>query len=250
MFVTKYSASGNDFVILHSFKKKDRSELARKLCNRHEGIGADGMVVVLPHSQYDFEWEFYNSDGSIALMCGNASRAVAHYAVSQDLADATMQFLTGAGVIKASVEKDFVTSNFPLAKVIEIAIQEGTQQWSLIDTGVPHLVSFVESIENFNLKQAKALREKYNANVNIWTSSGDEIFVRTYERGVEDETLACGTGMAACFLQGIAMNKIPTKIAAIPKSGQKLYFEFNGGAIRFGGKVKALFTTVVDKDFG
>jgi len=115
---------------------------------------------------------------------------------------------------------------------------------------VPHLVSFVETIENFDLNQAKALREKYNANVNIWTSSGDEIFVRTYERGVEDETLACGTGIAACFLQGIAMNKIPTKITAIPKSREKLYLEFNEGAIKFGGKVKALFTTVVDKDFG
>jgi len=131
MFVTKYSASGNDFVILHSFKKKDRSELARKLCNRHEGIGADGMVVVLPHSQYDFEWEFYNSDGSIASMCGNASRAVAHYAVSQDLADATMQFLTGAGVIKASVEKDFVTSDLTLAKVIELPSKKALSSGAL-----------------------------------------------------------------------------------------------------------------------
>ena len=80
MKITKYSANGNDFIIFIAQKKIDRSELAKKLCHRQNGIGADGLVVVLPNKDYDFEWDFYNADGSHANMCGNASRAVAHFA--------------------------------------------------------------------------------------------------------------------------------------------------------------------------
>jgi len=80
MRVAKYSANGNDFVIFHSDVKEDRSELAKEICHRQDGVGADGLIVILPHSQYDFEWQFYNSDGSHADMCGNGSRACAHYA--------------------------------------------------------------------------------------------------------------------------------------------------------------------------
>jgi diaminopimelate epimerase len=92
MNVTKYSASGNDFVIFHTFKKEDRSELAKKLCHRQEGVGADGLIVLIPHEIYDFEWQFYNADGSVAAMCGNGSRAAAHYAYSNGLADKEMKF--------------------------------------------------------------------------------------------------------------------------------------------------------------
>ena len=104
MFISKYSASGNDFVILHSFKKEDRSELAKKLCDRKNGIGADGLIVLVPHKNLDFEWEFYNADGSYAAMCGNGSRATAHYAYNYGLANKEMKFLTGAGIISCKVE--------------------------------------------------------------------------------------------------------------------------------------------------
>lgn len=248
MFVAKYSASGNDFVIFHAFEKRQRSQLAIKLCDRHEGIGADGLVVVLPHSEYDFEWEFYNSDGSIASMCGNASRAVAHYALSEGLAQSEASFLTGAGVIKTSVQDDFVVSDLSKADVIEPLINEDEHEWSLIDTGVPHLVRFTKSMEEFDLVQARRLRQKYNANVNIWTTNGEEIFVRTYERGVEDETLACGTGMAACFLQGVMSQKISTKVSAIAKSKEQLELELVDGVIKFGGKVKRVFNAVVNQE--
>ena len=94
MTYTKYSASGNDFVIFHTFIEKDYSELAIKLCNRTEGIGSDGLIALVPNSDHDFKWLFYNSDGSDAAMCGNGARACAHYAYSNNLAPADMKFLT------------------------------------------------------------------------------------------------------------------------------------------------------------
>ncbi|NOR54933.1 MAG: diaminopimelate epimerase, partial [Sulfurovum sp.] len=104
MDVTKYSANGNDFVMMTANEKSDRSALAAKLCHRQNGVGADGLVVVMPHAKYDFEWDFYNADGSSAAMCGNASRAVAHYAHEKGISvDNHAEFLTGAGVIRATI---------------------------------------------------------------------------------------------------------------------------------------------------
>ena len=94
MNITKYTASGNDFVIFHTFIKRDFSALAKQLCHRQEGIGADGLIVLVPHESLDFEWCFYNADGSSAGVCVNASRACAHYALDYDLAPAQMRFLT------------------------------------------------------------------------------------------------------------------------------------------------------------
>ena len=99
MTYQKYSASGNDFVIFHTLVKKDYSDLAIKLCNRTEGIGADGLIVIVPNENQDFEWLFYNSDGSHASMCGNGTRACAHYAYTNMLAKTKMNFLNGSGVI-------------------------------------------------------------------------------------------------------------------------------------------------------
>lgn len=243
MFISKYSASGNDFVIFHSFVKKDRSRLAKQICNRFNGIGADGLVVVLPHESYDFEWEFYNSDGSVASMCGNASRAVAHYCVNEGLCKNKLAFLTGSGVIKAQVDEDFVTSDLTPPNVLQTNFDEFGKTWSLIDTGVPHLVTYVDDISDFDLVQAKKLREQYNANVNIYTKKEEGIYVRTYERGVEDETLACGTGMAACFLDGVNKKIIKNAIKAYPKSSEELVLSLEDGVIKFGGNVKKVFVT-------
>lgn len=119
MTVSKYSANGNDFVLFHTFVKKDRSELAKELCHRQNGIGADGLIVLLPHAKYDFEWQFYNSDGSEAEMCGNGSRACAHYAYINELTDNKMSFLTQAGVISAEVDDSMVLSELTPPSVLE-----------------------------------------------------------------------------------------------------------------------------------
>jgi diaminopimelate epimerase len=242
MTVTKYSANGNDFVLFVAQEKSDRSKLARELCHRQNGVGADGLVVLLPHPDYDFEWEFYNSDGSVANMCGNASRAVAHYAHEKGIStDGKAEFLTGAGVIKATINGLYVVSNMTEPEIIRKDIEEYGEIWWLIDTGVPHLVSVRDDIEDFNIEQARELRYKYNANVNICRIENDTMYVRTYERGVENETLACGTGMVACFVRNHQEGKVPDQVKVHPKSGDELYVSCEDGVYRFGGKVTKTF---------
>lgn len=242
--IAKYCASGNDFVIFHAFEKSDRSQLARVLCDRQNGIGADGLIVLVPHESHDFEWEFYNADGSTASMCGNGSRACAHYAHRFGLAPASMAFLTGAGVIKAQVEGDMVQSDLTPPVIVNQEIVESGMRWWLIDTGVPHLITFDADIEHFNIDMARTLRHRYNANVNIASVNLDgTLRVRTYERGVEDETLACGTGMAASFYRAVQERLVEDQTQVFPKSGETLYLGLEESVITFKGEVKGVFET-------
>ena len=248
MQVSKYSANGNDFVIFSDSKKEDRTELAKILCHRQDGIGADGLIVIVPHDSLDFEWEFYNSDGSYADMCGNGSRACAHYAYTHKLAPKEMSFLTGAGVIKAVVEDEDNKASMVLSELTPPIIKDKTilhneNLWWLINTGVPHLVCVKDSVENFDIEEARELRYKYNANVNICALDGKKLRVRTYERGVENETLACGTGMAACFYRSFRENKVADSIEVYPTSGEKLYLGMNERTITFKGRVVNTFNT-------
>jgi len=242
MTVTKYSGNGNDFVMCVAQEKQDRSELARTLCHRQNGVGADGLVVLLPHQKYDFEWEFYNADGSHADMCGNASRCVAHFAHEKGISkDNTAEFLTGAGVIKATINGMYVVSDMTTPNIMRTDIEEEGEKWWLIDSGVPHLVAVRENIDTFDLHKAKMLRDKYNANVNICKIDGDTMYVRTYERGVEGETLACGTGMVACFIRNYKEEKVSNQVKVHPISGDELYVSYEGGVYRFGGQVTKTF---------
>lgn len=246
MQIAKYSASGNDFVIFHSDEKIDRSALAKELCHRQDGVGADGLIVIVPHDTYDFEWQFYNSDGSTAEMCGNGSRACAHYAFTHSLAPKNMSFLTEAGVIKAEVDGFMVLSELTPPLIIEKNIEFNGENWWKIDTGVPHMVSFTQNIEEFDILEARELRYKYNANVNIAFVEGKNLRVRTYERGVEDETLACGTGMAACYYRALQEGLVKGSIEVYPTSGETLYLGMNERTITFKGKVKNTFVTEWD----
>lgn len=248
MKISKYSANGNDFVLFHTDLKKDRKELAKELCHRQDGIGADGLIVVVPNETYSFEWEFYNSDGSHADMCGNGSRACAHYAFVNDLASRSMSFLTGAGVINAVIgegntKSAMVLSELTPPKILDKKIEYKGKSWWLIDSGVPHLVSLQENINEFDLQEARELRLKYNANVNICALDGENLRVRTYERGVEAETLACGTGMAACFYRGLQEKKVKENIEVYPISGETLYLGINEKTITFRGRVVNTFNT-------
>lgn len=252
MIVSKYSANGNDFVIFHTFVKKDRSSLAKKLCHRQDGVGADGLIVLVPHERYDFqrnqseidfEWQFYNSDGSEAEMCGNGSRACAHYAFANELAPSKMSFLTLAGVINAEVNGNMVQSELTPPKILDRDIEHNGKKWWKIDTGVPHLVYLTNNIEEFDIDEARELRYKYNANVNIAYVDGENLKVRTYERGVENETLACGTGMAASFYRALQEKLVKENIKVYPRSGETLYLGMNDRTITFKGEVKRVFVT-------
>ena len=251
MMLSKYSANGNDFVIFHALEKKDRSSLAKELCDRQNGVGADGLIVLIPHNKHDFEWEFYNNDGSHADMCGNGSRACAHYAYINGITSKKMSFLTGAGLISAEVKKAhgkrkaMVLSELTPPKILDENIEFDGSSWWLIDTGVPHLVKFVQDISEFDLVQAREIRNKYNANVSVaFIDENKNLKVRTYERGVENETLACGTGMAACFYRAFKEGLVSEKIEVYPSSGETLYLGFNGKTITFKGEVVNTFNTV------
>lgn len=250
----KYSSSGNDFLITTLKGKANRSTLAKAVCDRHNGIGADGMVVVLADSStqdYAYEWEFYNADGSIAQMCGNASRSVGHYAFIEGIAATKHSFKSIAGIISVSIESSadsaaniaMVESNLGAYAILQDNIIEsnpyGAKHFSLIDTGVPHLVGFVDCA--LPLKKdslLESLRHKYNANISLGLVKNGEIAYITYERGVEDITLACGTGAAAVFVMAKDLKLCQSPCTLIPPSKKPLYLSLDSSNhILFKGEV-------------
>jgi len=243
MQIAKYNASGNDFVIFHTFKEEDRSVLARTLCDRQKGIGADGLIVLLPHDTYDFKWQFYNSDGSVASMCGNGTRACAHYAFINNLAPSSMCFLTGAGVIHSHVEGDVVETELTSPMQMKESFSKEGSLWYFYDTGVPHLVTFVDNIALFNKEIARKMRYDYNANVNYVCIVDGCLHVRTYERGVEDETLACGTGMAASFYAAYREKMVGEIVKVYPASHEELFLRIEHERLFFKGSVQNVFET-------
>lgn len=252
MTYTKYSASGNDFIIFHTFIEKDYTADAIKLCNRTEGIGADGLVAIVPCKDADFKWQFYNSDGSNAAMCGNATRAVAHYAYNNGLASSKMKFLTEAGLIESEVEdnkKNIVKTQMTEPIVIKEEFEQEGLTWYLIDTGVPHLVTLVDDLEKYDHDLCAKMRYEHNANVNFAKIENGKdskvIKVRTYERGVEGETLACGTGMVACFIRANNLSLLEDKVFAYPKSEEELTISKVDGKFYFKGAVKQVFTATI-----
>ncbi|WP_169777376.1 diaminopimelate epimerase [Campylobacter mucosalis] len=243
MIVSKYNASGNDFVIFHTFLSKNRSELAKILCHRQNGVGADGLIVLKPGGKNEIVWEFYNSDGSHADMCGNGSRAAAKYAVDNGLCGDDLTLITGSGKVLAKISADSVEVELTTPVILNDKFVDFDKTWHFYNTGVPHLVHFTDDLSEFDVNLARELRQKYNANVNFAKISNNELFVRTYERGVENETLACGTGMAACFYGGVLNDRLDKTANVYPKSGEKLGLRLENGKIFFSGAVKYCFST-------
>lgn len=256
----KYSASGNDFLIssIHSEPQYPLHKLAKLLCNRFEGIGADGLVILKPHTQYAYEWEFYNSDGSKAKMCGNASRCVGLYAFLHSLAPKKHTFLSGAGEIGIEI----LSSNYPYKVLSHLGAyrllkeyNEEGQKWLLLDTGVPHLTTVLpdkESFESFSVKKMKTLRFLHNANVNIAYADRDHYWIKTYERGVEGITLACGTGMASLVAFLKENQKLQANsVSIIPPIKESLEFFIHNKKLSFQGEVKKIATCQISlKDYG
>ena len=232
--ITKYNASGNTFVIFHTDEKNDYSKLAIDLCKKEN---VDGLIVVVPHKDFDFEWLFYNNDGSTASMCGNGTRAVAHYAYDNKLATSAVSFLTGAGEINCIVDGDIVETTMTKPEFIKDEFIKENLQWVLIDTGVPHLVTLVDDLEKFDLQVCSNMRYEYNANVNFAKIDNGVLRVRTYERGVENETQACGTGMTACFLRALELGLISSPINVYPTSGELLVLKKDNTGVYFKGQV-------------
>lgn len=264
MIVSKYCASGNDFIIFHSFQEKNRSKMAVTLCNRFYGVGADGLVVVLPCNKnnesnalsVEYKWEFYNADGSVADMCGNASRAVSLYAFHNKLATQTHSFLSGAGVIDTNIQdvidsrNAYVQSN--LGKyVLQGNIVENRNgnmyEFEHIIMRIPHLVHFTNSMKDFqslsnDLEFLSYLRHKYDSNVNIAFKENDKIYYTTFERGIENITQACGTGACAVY---VSIRDFEKTYTLIPPSKENLKVSYNNNSIYFAGLVTKVCDCVI-----
>lgn len=265
----KFNSSGNDFVFAAADKNAingNFSELARQICDRHTGVGADGFVALAKGEETNhIVWRFYNCDGSEAAMCGNASRAAAFFATELGLVDMaqTIFLHTLAGIIEAKVSKICKvapnTQNASFGSVANVAVKlsepqkkaepfnEDGYSWHFYDTGVPHLVTFIDDLSMADMNIAQKLRVKYNANVNFCEIKNDEIFIRTFERGVEAETLACGTGMCAAALAYRAVEPINSgvKTKLRPKSNDEILVYFQGSGLYFEGAVNSVFSTEI-----
>jgi diaminopimelate epimerase len=202
----KYQGTGNDFVILDN--RNDELDLSREqvafLCNRRFGIGADGLMLLNAHPQYDFEMKYYNADGGESSMCGNGGRCLVKFASDRGILKRDYRFLAIDGEHEASIEIDGTVA-LKMVNVKKVKYEHGD---FILNTGSPHYIHLVNDVEHIDVvERGRQIRysEPYKANgINVnfveQTADPDKIIVRTYERGVEDETYSCGTGVTAAAL--------------------------------------------------
>jgi diaminopimelate epimerase len=237
----KMSGSGNDFIIIDNrnniIPMDDLSVFAARVCRRKLSVGADGLILIEPSRSADFKWNFFNSDGSVAEMCGNGARCTARFALLNDIAGKEMAFETIAGVIRARVVNDRVKINMTdphdLALGCRVQVDLAVHNYDRINTGVPHVVIEVDDIEAVDVVgMGRQIRHHADfapagTNVNFIGQDGQQWVVRTYERGVEDETLACGTGIVAAALVLAARKSLPSPISLRSRSGSLLNVFFS-----------------------
>jgi diaminopimelate epimerase len=238
----KMSGSGNDFILIDNRDKsltvKNLPDFVRKLCQRADSIGADGLILVEPSEKVDFRWRFFNADGSEAEMCGNGGRCAARFAFLKGLAGQNLSFETRAGIIDAEVRGEVVklrlTEPFDLRINQLVTIDGHPFEVNSINTGVPHVVHFVNNLDHFdvfNVGRMIRYHEQYQpagTNVDfVQVLDTHTLQIKTYERGVEDETLACGTGAVASALVSSWKGLVESPVSVIVKSGEilKIYFE-------------------------
>jgi diaminopimelate epimerase len=209
-----------------------------RICRRKMSVGADGLILVENTEQADFKWRFYNSDGSVAEMCGNGARCVARFAYLNGIAGENMAFETLAGVIHAQVTEKRVKISMPdpidLVLDEELATSKGEITISSVNTGVPHVVIESLTVEDVDVVAlGREIRHHFRfapagTNVNFLTvGSGRSMAIRTYERGVEDETLACGTGAVAAAVVRASKLKVDSPVNVMTRSGEQLRIYFN-----------------------
>jgi diaminopimelate epimerase len=201
----KYHGTGNDFIILDNRNRKYTDLSVTQithLCNRRFGIGADGLMLLNLIDGYDFEMKYYNADGKESSMCGNGGRCLTQFAYDMGMQKPSYSFIAIDGPHEASFE-DNGWVRLKMKDVKGVSTFGGD---TVLDTGSPHYVTMVEDVKNFNVaEEGKRIRYSNEflpggLNVNFVQLEHDRIIVRTYERGVENETLSCGTGVTACAL--------------------------------------------------
>ncbi len=244
----KMSGCGNDFIIIDNrsqvIEENDLSAFIVGVCRRKMSVGADGIILIENSDTVDFKWRFYNSDGSLAEMCGNGARCVARFAYLNGITGPDMAFETLAGVVSASVAetglvKIKVTDPLNLKLDYPIDLRSGNFLISSVNTGVPHVVMVVDNLDETPVKEmGKEIRfhpdfAPAGTNANFVSVQPDNIVaIRTYERGVEDETLACGTGCVASALIMSHKFGLASPVTLLTRSGGylRIYFTHHQGA--------------------
>lgn len=228
----KYQATGNDFIILdnrESLFDEIPGEIVQRICSRRFGIGADGLMLMNNHDEFDFEMIYYNADGNRSTMCGNGGRCMVKFAYHLGLKRYTYRFIAVDGYHEAEIDN----KGWIRLKMNNVENVTSTGTTSVLDTGSPHYIKFVNNVSGVNVVQdGREIRNnrKFSPegiNVNFVEHTGDDsIYVRTYERGVEDETLSCGTGVTAAALVS-AHNEKGFNRVSVKTPGGLLSVEFN-----------------------
>ncbi len=252
----KYQGTGNDFIMIddrkETFDLDDHGFIAH-LCHRKFGIGADGLILIRNYQEADFEMIYYNADGHLTSLCGNGSRCAVMFAHQLGVVKNTCKFMTVEGILEASIEHDQVFLKMPDVKAVEIH-----ENYYFLNTGSPHHICHVNDVKTHDVyADGKKIRNgapyfEVGTNVNfVQENSEDQIFVRTYERGVEDETLSCGTGVtAAALVQGLRGAKSPISVTTLGGDLQVKFEKISDGGyknIYLIGPAKKVFSGTIPK---
>ncbi|MFH1645675.1 MAG: diaminopimelate epimerase [Candidatus Omnitrophota bacterium] len=257
---SKMVATGNDFVVIDCYSEKqdlDLSKLAQEVCDRRLGIGADGLLVVEKSDIADLKMRIFNPDGSEPDMCGNGSRCFALYAKLKKLAKDTMTIETAAGLLSAEVSGVLVKINMTdpkdLKTGLSIDLELGPVQLHYINTGVPHIIYFDDDIDAIDLqKTGSSIRyheafQPEGSNVDfVQVKSKHTVLMRTYERGVEAETHACGTGAVASGIISSIIKDCESPVKVDTKGGVlTIYFDISDKEVTnvfLEGEAREVFT--------
>jgi len=233
----KMHGGGNDFVLMDHregiIPETEQSRFARRVCAPKMGVGADGLILIENSEVADLRWQFFNADGSVAEMCGNGARCAARFAVLNDLASPHLTIQTLAGIIHCEVEdrstRVLMADVGDLRLNLTIPLQGETLAGHFIKVGVPHVVVLTENLEEVPVVQwGREVRfhdmfQPAGTNVNFVRTKGHHALeVRTYERGVEDESLACGTGAVASALICATLGLVASPLAVHTRGGEVL----------------------------
>ncbi|WP_110473529.1 diaminopimelate epimerase [Candidatus Karelsulcia muelleri] len=235
IFFFKYQATGNDFIIINNLCKQFalKEKIIQRLCNRNLGIGADGLILIEKIKNYDFYMKYYNSDGKEGSMCGNGGRCSVHFAKKIGVLhkkNKNTLFKTIDGYHYATINKNIVSINMTNVEFLTVEVDK---KYIFLNTGSPHHIIFIKKIENINIKkkgrklQSSKKYLKTGVNVNFVQINKHILYVRTYERGVENETFSCGTGVTASVIAAYHKNKIFFKKILVKTRGGLLQVKFD-----------------------
>lgn len=230
----KYHATGNDFILIDNISEKYngfRAGKVTRLCHRRFGIGADGVILIEKHPEWDFMMNYYNSDGKIGTFCGNGSRAAVHFAKQLGLCKEKAHFMASDGAHLA----EFISDKEIRVRMHEVKEYARSGKDIILDTGSPHFIRFVKNTDEIDVvKSGRAIRNEKRfmpkgINVNfVEVENAGSFRMRTYERGVEDETWSCGTGTVAAAIaySVLKKNNILKQSYRISSPGGKLKVSF------------------------